>query len=142
MYSKPKSGFTLIEILISLVLVGLLILITSSLILPLRLTRSSNIETQAVAFGQSYIELIKSRWQVQSNFIAGEALLPKASSSPSPAPEILLPAGWTLVVDGASSWTTNDTIRIVKVIVKPIGTTKISEWIVITTKITRPSAAS
>jgi prepilin-type N-terminal cleavage/methylation domain-containing protein len=132
-----KSGFSLIEVLISLVFVGALILVSLTFILPLRLTRTSNIETRAIAIGQSYIELVKSRWQTRASFQLGEASLPTASTTGTP--DIKLPDGWILEVDGASSWINTNTIRTLKVTVKPKDTTVNSGWIVITTKIARPS---
>jgi prepilin-type N-terminal cleavage/methylation domain-containing protein len=138
--SKRRAGFTLIEILVSLVLVGVLILITSSLILPLRITRASSVETQAVAFAQSYIELVKSRWQVATAFEAGANttgdLLPVVDSTTTA--DIRIPDGWVFEVD-KSGWTATDTIRTLKITVKPKDTTSTTGWVILTTKITRPS---
>jgi prepilin-type N-terminal cleavage/methylation domain-containing protein len=138
--SKRRAGFTLIEILVSLVLVGVLILITSSLILPLRITRASSVETQAVAFAQSYIELVKSRWQVATAYDAAANttgdLLPVVDSTSTA--DIRIPDGWVFEVD-KSGWKVTDTIRTLKITVKPKDTTSTTGWVVLTTRITRPS---
>jgi prepilin-type N-terminal cleavage/methylation domain-containing protein len=138
--SKRRAGFTLIEILVSLVLVGVLILITSSLILPLRITRASSVETQAVAFAQSYIELVKSRWQVATAYDAAANttgdLLPVVDSTSTA--DIRIPDGWVFEVD-KSDWKVTDTIRTLKITVKPKDTTSTTGWVVLTTRITRPS---
>lgn len=141
---SDKSGFTIIEILISLVLISALVLVLSNLLVPLSLTRASNIQTQATSFARSYIELVKARWQVRSSFNNGKASLPVASDTSGTA-DIKLPAGWALKVDGADSWTSIDTIRTLKVTVEPTGTVDTTDlnlkkqWVTLQITISAPS---
>jgi hypothetical protein len=123
---------------VSLVLASILILVLSSLVLPLRVNRNTNVETTGAAIARSYIELVKSKWQVATNYSA--SILPVADTTATA--DIKLPTGWELVVDGKASWTNADTIRTLKVIVKPTGTTAATtskEWVIIETLITKPS---
>jgi prepilin-type N-terminal cleavage/methylation domain-containing protein len=141
-YSRKNSGFTIIEVLVSLVLVGGLVLILSTLVLPLQINRSTNIETQGIAFARSYLEIIKSRWQVRSGttgFLSGATSLPTWSDSLGTA-DVKVPTGWKIEVD-TTSWSSSSTLRTVTVVVKPANTDPGSpeKWIKLETKIIAPS---
>jgi prepilin-type N-terminal cleavage/methylation domain-containing protein len=134
---KIKAGFTLIEVLVSLALLGTVIFIVSGFILPLRLTRSSQIESNAVTYARSYIELVKVRWLNRDAFV--NATLPTVGTGA--ASEIKLPEGWNLNVElrepGASLTVLSaDTLRPVIVTVKPSSDQK--TWVKLSTFIARP----
>jgi prepilin-type N-terminal cleavage/methylation domain-containing protein len=88
---RKTSGLTIIEVLVSLILLGVLVLIASGLVIPLRLTRDSGIETQALTYGRSYMELVKSLWLEPSKYNA--ITLPVISGSSA---SIKIPSGWTV----------------------------------------------
>jgi prepilin-type N-terminal cleavage/methylation domain-containing protein len=128
-----KQGFTLIEVLVSLVLVGVLVLILSTLVLPLGISRSTNIQTQAVSFGRSYLELIKTRWQIKNEYLS---LTVPNTDPENPPVDIALPSGWKIEANIAD-WKATDTIRTVRITVKPSTTS--SEWVKLETRISLPS---
>jgi prepilin-type N-terminal cleavage/methylation domain-containing protein len=88
---RKTSGLTIIEVLVSLVLLGVLVLIASGLVIPLRLTRDSGVQTQALTYGRSYLELVKSLWLEPLKYTA--VTLPKITGT---TPDIKLPSGWTI----------------------------------------------
>jgi type II secretory pathway pseudopilin PulG len=134
---KTKMGLTLIEVLVSLALLGAVIFIVSGFILPLRVTRDSQVESNAVTYARSYIELVKVRWLNRDAFI--NATLPTAGASA--ASEIKLPQGWNIDValreSGASATPLSaDTLRPVIVTVKPSSDQK--TWVKLSTLIAKP----
>jgi prepilin-type N-terminal cleavage/methylation domain-containing protein len=136
---KYRAGFTLIEVLVSLLLFGVLIVIASGLLLPLNLVKTTSTESKAVSFGRSYIEIVKSRWQIGAAFSnTGQSsayALPTASDTGSP--DIKLPTGWTLETNSAT-WSTTETTRTLTVTVKP-SSTDVKTWISLSVVITKPS---
>jgi prepilin-type N-terminal cleavage/methylation domain-containing protein len=70
--ASKSTGFSLIEMLVSLVLVGTLVLIASGFLLPLQLTRTSARESNALSYARSYLELLRASWLSDSaKFQAG-----------------------------------------------------------------------
>jgi prepilin-type N-terminal cleavage/methylation domain-containing protein len=136
---KSRAGFTLIEVLVSLLLFGVLIVIASGLLLPLNLVKTTSTESRAVSFGRSYIEIVKSRWQISAAFTntgqSSDYGLPTASDTGSP--DIKLPTGWTLETNSAT-WSTSETIRTLTVTVKP-SSTDTKTWVPLSVVITKPS---
>ena len=61
---KPngQAGFSLIEVLVAIGLVGILGVIAGGFVLPLRLTRTTSSESQSLTLARSYLELTKNRW--------------------------------------------------------------------------------
>ena len=140
--SRKNNGFTLIEILVSLALVGGLVLILSTLVLPLQINRNTSIQTQGVGFARSYLEIIKARWQVRSGttgFLSGASSLPTWSDTSTTA-DVRVPTGWKIEVD-TTGWNSASTLRTVTVIVKPIDTDPGApeKWITLQTRIVAPS---
>ncbi len=135
---SKKSGFSLVELLVAIAIMGVIGLVAGGLIIPLSLTRSTNRETQSVSFARSYIELVKIRWLDRSAFTnaaqANEYNLPSADSTAGS--DIILPPGWILETNKAD-WKITDTIRTIQVILKPSSETK--TWITLTTQIASPT---
>lgn len=122
--------------LVSLSLFGLLIIIASGFLVPLKLTRQSGTESQGTNLARAYIEIVKARWQTQAAYTQTGYSLPIASGT-DPKADIKLPTGWTLEVN-STSWAVTDTIRTVTVTVKPVASTA-KEYIVLSARINKPS---
>jgi prepilin-type N-terminal cleavage/methylation domain-containing protein len=88
---NKASGLTILEVMVSLLLLGILALIASGLVIPLRVNRDSGRETQALTYGRSYIELVKSLWLEPNKYTA--ITLPVVTGA---SPDIKLPTGWTI----------------------------------------------
>jgi prepilin-type N-terminal cleavage/methylation domain-containing protein len=130
MKTTPKQhshGFTLIEILVSLALLGILGLVASGFVLPLKITRDSSQESQALTYARSYVEILKSRWLDKNAFenkdAAGALLSPVTYGAPvagtTATADIKLPDSTWKLVTNASSWAPGDTLRTVEVKVTP-----------------------
>lgn len=108
MMKKKIGGLTIVEVLVALVLLGVVILISAGLIIPLRVTRDSNIETQALSLARSYIELVRQRWLDPAEYEqspSNNTVDPKwPTAGTATSNDLVLPNGWTL--------TTEATIRI------------------------------
>lgn len=140
--SLKNKGFTLIEVLVAIVLLSTVILITTGFLLPLQLTRDSTVETTALTYGRSYLELVKIRWSNASGYNAPTANLPTFSVNSSSA-DIKMATGWDLA-NNSSTWAVTDNIRTVTVILKPpkksgeAATTWQGRWVELSALITRP----
>ncbi len=94
-----KSGLTVVEVLVAVGLLGVVALITLGLIIPLRVTRDSNVETQALAYGRSYLELVRESWLEPSNYEASPSnatINPVWPSTTGGTPDLTLPSGWII----------------------------------------------
>ena len=120
-----KNGFTLIEVLVSLALFGIVLLVTTGLILPLNLTRASSAETSAIAVGQSYLELLKSKWSDDTNYTA--MTLPTVCNAPATC-DLKILTGWSLGVKSSiqSVWAATDLLRNIVIEVQTADGKKIS----------------
>jgi prepilin-type N-terminal cleavage/methylation domain-containing protein len=131
-HARSTLGFTLVEMLVALVLLGVVGSLTMGFIAPLRLTSDSQIESQAASYARNYLEALKSRWGSQDTFI-------NANSNNYGRPtstEIQLPSGWT-ITDNQSTWTATQVARPVTVTVTP--TAGASKAVTIQTVIARPT---
>jgi prepilin-type N-terminal cleavage/methylation domain-containing protein len=127
-----SNGFSLIEVLAALALLGVLGVIAGGFMVPLKLSQQSSQESQALAYGRTFIEILKSRWTNEATYKA--MTVPSASTdNPVPAkPDIEVAAGWT-ISSNTSSWTADQTTRnVVVTINSPNG-----KPTVLTTQITR-----
>ncbi len=109
-----KNGFTLVEMLVSLVLLGVVLLITSGLVLPLRLTRTASQETTGAAIAQSYLELLKSKWLDETGY--NNIILPVVCSKADTTTvgcDIRIENGWSLQIKStvSAAWAANQTMR-------------------------------
>jgi prepilin-type N-terminal cleavage/methylation domain-containing protein len=152
-----RRGLSLIEVLVSLLLLGAVVLLSLGIIIPLRVTKASSVESQALALGKSYLELVKTRWQAEKFYTGLDAATadgtttgrwPLAKSSGSP--DLKLPVGWTLsrtaTVQGSSTTGESklvgafdgykDTLRLVKITIAP--PTGLGKSIEIISYISRP----
>jgi prepilin-type N-terminal cleavage/methylation domain-containing protein len=143
---RANSGLTLIEVLVSLVLVSTLGFVASGLLIPLKLTRTTSIESQATALSRSYLELLKGRWLDDSKYSNPNDNLPitcAVGSTTSPC-DLKIPSDWTLGIDATTKaeWEKNlgkvgyipDRIRLVKVVV----TAPNSPSVTFSTLVTKP----
>jgi hypothetical protein len=122
--------------LVSLTLFGLLIIIASGFLVPLKLTRQSGSESQGTNLARAYIEIVKARWQTQAAYTQTDYALPKVSETDTKA-DIKLPKGWLLEIN-STSWAVTDTIRTLTVTVKPAGSTT-KDYIILSARINKPS---
>jgi prepilin-type N-terminal cleavage/methylation domain-containing protein len=134
--TNSKKGFTIVEVIVAMALLGVLVIIASGLLIPLKITNQSNAEGRAANLARSYIEILKSRWQVQTNYSNSPYNVPVVSSTITSA-DIKLPIGWTFTVNSAD-WTSSDTLRTVKITVKPDANDSVSD-VVLETIINRPT---
>lgn len=109
-----KHGFTLVEMLVSLVLLGVVLLVTSGLVLPLRLTKTASNETTGAAVAQSYLELLKSKWLDDTNYT--NMVLPLVCTKTDTTTigcDIRIDTGWTLAIKSSVStaWGATQTLR-------------------------------
>jgi prepilin-type N-terminal cleavage/methylation domain-containing protein len=131
---NKQAGFSLIEVLVAIGLLGLLGVIAGGFILPLRLTRTSSSEAQSLTLARSYLELTKNRWL---NKLAFENQVMPTTSSGS---DLKLPNGWTLTAickeaTTNTTCTTTDDFRTLKVTITPPNGTALT----LTTQIAKPS---
>ncbi len=110
-----RKGFTLVEVLVALMLVGVLGMVALGMVLPLRLNRDTNLETRATAYARSYLELVKGRWLTSSAY----ALRTLPTTCTTGSCDLLLEARWTVTVPPTlvSTWAATDPIRKIDVIV-------------------------
>jgi prepilin-type N-terminal cleavage/methylation domain-containing protein len=109
---RRNRGFTLIEVLVSLTLVGVLGSASAGLIFPLRLGRQATSQAQALTVARSYLETARLRWRTPAGYASGASVLPAASG-------VGLPAGWVLDTPGSQAWTGTDAVRTLSVRVGP-----------------------
>jgi prepilin-type N-terminal cleavage/methylation domain-containing protein len=91
-----QAGFSLIEMIISLALVGILGVIAGGFILPLRMTGNTSSQTQSLAVARSYLEITKNRWLNKISF--ENQTLPTLSTVNTSSSDIKLPTGWTVTL--------------------------------------------
>ena len=127
-----SSGFSLIEVLVALALLGVLGVVAGGFMVPLRLSQQSAQESQALAYGRTFIEVLRSRWSDESKY---KAMSVPSTSTDNPVPtkpDIEVATGWN-ISSNASSWTADQTTRNVLVTINsPTG-----KSITLTTQITR-----
>lgn len=120
-----KAGFTLVEVLVSLGLVGVLAVIAAGFILPLQLTRTSAIESQALGLARSYLEVAKEAWLRGSNYSLCAASLPAVGGTTSQASVKMPASNWSLVTtvtgQGGAACQPADTLRTISVAVTAPG---------------------
>jgi type II secretory pathway pseudopilin PulG len=141
-----SAGLTLIEVLVSLGIVGLIAITVGYFTLPLNLTRKSNVETQALTIARTYMEIIKGRWSDinDTGFNAMTGLPTVSDVNSAIVTDIKIPVGWTLVVNSAD-WNlgppvgTIDNLRTVKVTVQPTPITDASLAVTLSTQIIKPN---
>jgi prepilin-type N-terminal cleavage/methylation domain-containing protein len=142
MPNTRTNGFTLIEILVSLALLGILGVVASGFLLPLRINRDSSQESQALTYARSYVEVLKSRWLDQKTFenknSSGIALVPITYGAPTVGitgtVDIKLPSNTWKLETNSASWAPGDNLRTVEVTI----TTPNSKTYKVITMVTRP----
>jgi prepilin-type N-terminal cleavage/methylation domain-containing protein len=129
-----QAGFSLIEVLVAIGLVGILGVIAGGFILPLRLTRTSANESQSLTLARSYLELTKNRWLTKKDY--ENQTMPTTNAGN----DVKLPVGWTLTtvckeatLNTACSIT--DDFRTLKVTLTPPN----GPALALTTQIAKPS---
>jgi prepilin-type N-terminal cleavage/methylation domain-containing protein len=119
---KYQRGFTLVEMMVALVLVGVLGLISSGFLLPLQMNRKSNAQAQALSYARSYLEMVKGRW-LDATLYKNKTLPTwkvKGAATPVTA-DIEVPQDWEIIVPEAASstaWADTNNIRTVTVKIK------------------------
>jgi prepilin-type N-terminal cleavage/methylation domain-containing protein len=160
--NNRRAGFSLVELLISLVILGVVVLLSLGLTIPLRLTRTSNLESQALNFSKSYLELVKVLWLQPNKYGPDIATVNTDFNATTPSywPKIngtgydlKLPTGWTMTATVTSANNASavaapfasvalknlsDTLRLVKITATP-PTNSGANPVTLTTLITRPS---
>jgi prepilin-type N-terminal cleavage/methylation domain-containing protein len=136
---KYQRGFTLVEMLVSLVLVGVLGLIGSGFLLPMQMNHQSNSQAQALSYARSYLEMVKGRW-LDATLYKNKTLPTwkvKGASTPATA-DIEVPTDWEITIPEASSstaWADSKNIRTVTVKIKIPNQSDFT----LSSQITRPS---
>jgi prepilin-type N-terminal cleavage/methylation domain-containing protein len=135
-----QRGFTLIEMMVALVLVGVLGLIGGGFLLPMKMSRDANAQSQALSYARSYLEIIKGRW-LDANVYKSKTLptwKEKGATTPLTA-DVEVPVGWAIVVPEAASastaWADANNIRTVTVKI----TSPNQPDFTLSSEITRPS---
>jgi prepilin-type N-terminal cleavage/methylation domain-containing protein len=136
---KRQHGLTLIEMMVALALVGVLGIIGGGLLLPMRMSREANAQSQALSYARSYLEMVKGRW-LDANVYKNKTLPTwkiKGATNPASA-DMELPTGWAIAVPEASdatAWADTNNIRTVTVTVTMPALPEFK----LSTQITRPS---
>jgi prepilin-type N-terminal cleavage/methylation domain-containing protein len=138
---RSQGGFTLIELLVSLGLISLVGVVAGGFLLPLRLTRQANLETQGLSYARSYLEALKTRWVNTAGYnpanqaTSARPVVAYATDTATvrDAADVVLPASWTVAL--AVTPSTGDTYRSVTVTVTPPGT---GTPLVLTTRVVQP----
>jgi prepilin-type N-terminal cleavage/methylation domain-containing protein len=136
---KRQRGFTLIEMMVALVLVGVLGLIGGGFLIPMKMSRDANAQSQSLSYARSYLEMIKGRW-LDATFYKNKTLPTvkiKGASTPVTA-DIEVPTGWTISVveaSNATAWADANNIRTVTVKVSSPNQPDFT----LSSQITRPS---
>jgi prepilin-type N-terminal cleavage/methylation domain-containing protein len=89
------AGFSIVEVLVSLVLLGVLVLVTTGFLTPLRLTRNSALQSSALSYARSYMELAKSKWQSDASAFQANQLADGGSDGTPDGILLKYPAGMT-----------------------------------------------
>jgi prepilin-type N-terminal cleavage/methylation domain-containing protein len=115
-----KSGFTITELLVALLLLGVLITVAGGFVLPLNLTRDSGFESRATAAAQSYLELLKSKWLIDTEYAALTLPVVCKNSSVATNCDLKIPDDWTLGINTTvlTAWTATEPLRLVVVEIK------------------------
>jgi prepilin-type N-terminal cleavage/methylation domain-containing protein len=123
-----KSGFTIVELLVALVLLGVLITVAGGFVLPLNITRDSGRDSRATAAAQSYLELIKAKWLTDSEYTSQTLPVVCQDSSTATNCDLKIPNGWTLGINTTTqaAWTTTQALRSVVVEITQTGGRTIS----------------
>jgi prepilin-type N-terminal cleavage/methylation domain-containing protein len=66
--NRQQTGFTLIEVLITLVVVALSMVVLSYMNNAFLSSRNSQQETQALSFARSYLDTVRAQWQNDSSY--------------------------------------------------------------------------
>ncbi len=158
---QRNAGLTIIEVLISIALLGAVVLLAQGFIIPLQVTKKSNTESSALNIAKSYIELIKVNW-LRSDLYGSDVATVNADTTFKYFPkwgstgtvDVKVPVGWTVGAAATSAngtsaanaafnvgklVTLKDTLRLVTVTVTP-PTDSGSKPVVLTTLISRPSS--
>ena len=72
-YTKKRAaaGLTIVEVLVALAVMAFTVSLFGYFLNPLRMTRQSQLETQAVSFARSYLEVVRSDWQDDCQYVRG-----------------------------------------------------------------------
>ncbi|MEY4529319.1 MAG: hypothetical protein RLZZ156_40 [Deinococcota bacterium] len=137
-----RKGFSIIEVLVAILLLSTVILVGTGFVLPLQVTKNSALETTALAYGRSYLELLKVRWSDTAAYNLPTTNLPTVSTDGTNA-DIKMSGGWQ-ILPNSTTWNVADNIRTVTITVKPPQNSGEPtadwqrRWVEVGTFITRP----
>jgi prepilin-type N-terminal cleavage/methylation domain-containing protein len=124
-----KKGFSLVEVLVALMLIGVATLMLSFFSGGFTLSRQAQEDTQAQVLARSYFDTLRSYWSVYQNYTS------YTSGNPLPANLISVPSGYTTTTTASAIAGRNNSSRTVTL---TISTPK-NKTLVFTTQITAPS---
>ena len=131
---QAQNGFTLIEVIVALALVSVLGIVATGFLAPLKITRQSAAETQAMTYARSYLETLKTKWLTTAEY-QGMTQPSLSTDNPTPAtPDLNVDTGWTVTAN-TTDWSASQTLRTIKVTVTPANN---GVPVVITTKVAAP----
>jgi type II secretory pathway pseudopilin PulG len=115
-----------VELLVALSLLGVVGVIATGLIVPLRLTSRTGSQSQALSYARSYLELVKARWADPTAYAAAVQPTTADTTGANGKPaDIRVPGSWTvkaeITSDTGAPWTADDALRRVSVTVSPSG---------------------
>jgi prepilin-type N-terminal cleavage/methylation domain-containing protein len=136
---KHQRGLTLIEMMVALVLVGVLGLISGGFLLPMKMNRDSNAQSQALSYARSYLEMIKGRWLDASVYKSKTLPTWKVKGATIPATaDLEVPTGWAISVPEAASTTAWADVNNIRVVTVKITIPNQADF-TLSSQITRPS---
>lgn len=101
---QGKAGFTLVEVLVAIVIIGITLSMFAYLVNSLRISSNARNETSAAVFARNYFDTLRSLWQVESRY---DAVGGNATATNDERPELVAPPSgferYTLTVQSVSA---------------------------------------
>jgi prepilin-type N-terminal cleavage/methylation domain-containing protein len=97
--THKSKGFTLIEMMVALGLLGILGVVAGGFLLPMRMTNRTNNQSSGLTYARSYLEMVKNRWLELPTFKAATPPVVRVVPSTTPAVyDMEIPTGWTVTL--------------------------------------------
>jgi prepilin-type N-terminal cleavage/methylation domain-containing protein len=94
--ARKSTGFTLVEMMVALGLLGVLGVVAGGFLLPMRMTSRTSNQSSGLTYARSYLEMVKNRWLELPTFKSATAPMVRVAPSTTPTVyDIEIPSGWT-----------------------------------------------